>query len=203
MKKTIIIISSFLLLSCTNKVEDMLIEFQKNNILASGLAIDFKKLNTKLISSEKVQDITNADSLAIIQNLAEENLQVIYDRFETKNLDSINNRHIKLKKTIKIIGELAETFKKSDPYSKLHMKYKRDFESGQSILKNSEILFNKKEEYNKLIAKFSENPTKILSYKYLVKYSFVNTFNNIDQEKTQYFFTNAENTKFVKSQKVE
>jgi hypothetical protein len=206
MKKIILLlIGTFLMVSCgKNKEEQMLYDYQQKNV--KSLNFDLDDLDFKIYKVEKVADITASDSLKILKEelagyLVENPKQSLIDTLSFKyvkdalneamtDYESITNNYQEAVISASIRGDLSSKYK----YEEERNKAIRDKVDVLSKIYRVEWLENY---YNLLAVK----PDSILSSKFTAKYSQNNPLlGNTKQTFEKTFYTNSEQTEFVKSE---
>ncbi len=207
-KVTLLLIGTILIVSCgKNKEEQMLYDFQQKN--AKVLNFDLDDLDFRIISIEKVADIKSSDSMKVLkQKLAEywmkKPKQTLIDTISFKYVKDVLDKLITQQDTLyKGYQELVmSAIRRGDISSEY--KYKRE---RKKIMK--EKLSNQKtlveiENLEKLYTQLAVNPDSIIASKFKAKYSQKNPLlGNAKQTFEKIFYTNSQQTEFVKSESVE
>lgn len=209
MKKiTLLLIGAIFVISCgKNKGEQMLYDYQQKNV--SALNFDLNDLDFKVQKIEKVKDITAADSIGNLkQELAEywtKNPEPsLVDTLSFEYVKNVLNESITQKDTLyKLYQEAVLTAIRIDDFShKLESKRKRD-EAMDEMFSYKETL-SEVEALEKYSDKLSKRPDSILSTKYTATYSLKNPMlGNTKQTFNKYFYTNANQTEFIKEEEIE
>lgn len=206
MKKIMLfLIGTFLMVSCgKSKEEQMLYDYQQKN--AKSLNFDLDDLDFKIDKVEKVADITTSDSLKILKEqlagyLVENPEQSLIDTLSFKyvkdalneamaDYESITKNYREAAISASIRGDLSSKYK----YREERNKAIRDEVEVRSKLSRVKWLEN----YYNLLA---VNPDSILTSKFTAKYSQNNPLlGNTKQTFEKTFYTNSEQTEFVKSE---
>lgn len=206
MKKIILLlIGTFLMVSCgKNKEEQMLYDYQQKN--AKSLNFDLDDLDFKIDKVEKVADITASDSLKILKEelagiLVENPKQSLIDTLSFKYVKDATNEAIADYESI--IKNYQEAVISASTRGDLLSKYKYEDERNKAIRDKVDVLsklFRVEwlENYYNLLA---VNPDSILTSKFTAKYSQNNPLlGNTKQTFEKTFYTNSEQTEFVKSE---
>ncbi len=210
MKKVtlLLIIETILIVSCgKNKEEQMLYDYQQKN--AKVLNFDLDDLDFKIISVEKVADIKSSDSMKVLKQklavyLKREPKQTLIDTLSFKHVKDILDKLITQQDTLykgyqKLVlsairrGDISSEYK----YKSERKKIMKEKLSNQKTLVEIENL-------EKLYTQLAVNPDSILASKFRVKYSQKNPLlGNAKQTFEKIFYTNSQQTEFVKSESVE
>jgi hypothetical protein len=208
MKKITILLMTILIYSCgNNKEEKMLYDYQQKNV--KSMNFDLKDLDYKVQKIEKVTDITSADSIKYLkQELAEfwtkNPAQSLVDTLSFHYVKNLLNEYITKQDTLqKLYQSAVLTAIRIDDYSyELESKRKRD-EAIDEMYNYKETLSS----IEKLEGRFNElskQPEAILSTKYKAVYSLKNPIlGNVKQTFEKYFYTNKEQTEFIKEESIE
>jgi len=206
MKKiTLLLIGTLLIVSCgKNKEEQMLYDYQQKN--AKSLNFDLEDLNFKIDKVEKVADIKASDSLKVLkEKLAEywtkNPEQSLIDTLSFEYVKDVLNKSITQQDTLyKSYQELVlSAIRRSDISSEYSYKRERDKAMDEKLSNQKTLIEIKSLEkyYNQL----ADKPDSILSTKFTAKYSQNNPLlNNTKQTFEKTFYTNSEQTEFVKSE---
>ena len=206
MKKfSLLLIGAIIMVSCgKNKGEQMLYDYQQKNV--SALNFDLKDLDFKIQKVERLGDITASDSMKLVKSEFAEhwtnNLeQSIIDTLSFEYVKNVLNTSIAQKDTLQNLYQEAVLLAiKIDDYSyELESKRKRD------------IAINEKYSYKELLSKIenletrynelSKNPETLLSTKYKASYSLKNPMlSNVKQTFNKVFYTNIDQTEFIKEE---
>lgn len=209
MKKiTLLLIGVTFMVSCgNNKEEQMLYDYQQKNVKA--LNFDLKDLEYNVQEIEKVTDITAADSIKHLkQELSEfwtkNPEQSLVDTLSFQYVKKVLNESITQQDTLyKLYQESVLTAIRIDDYSyELESKRKRD--DAMDEMFSYKKTLSEVESLEKYYNKLSEKPDSILSSKYKAIYSLKNPMlGNTKQTFDKIFYTNSEQTVFVKEEKLE
>ncbi|WP_026708969.1 hypothetical protein [Flavobacterium frigidarium] len=208
MKKiTLILLGCSFLMSCgKNNEEQMLYDYEQNNVKA--LNFDLKDLDFKIGNIDKVSDITAKDSLQFLKKelsnfWIKDAEQSLIDTLSFKYIKSVLTENISHQDTLqKLYQEAVLTAIRIDDYSyKYESEGKRD-KAIDEMFSNKETL-GKVEKIEKRYNELSKNPSSILSTKYKANYSVKNPLlGNAIQTFDKIFYTNIEQTKFIKEEAV-
>ncbi len=206
MKKiTLLLLIATLIVSCgKNKGEQMLYDYQQNNVKA--LNFDLADLDFEIKKVEKVNDIKASDSLKLLKKEFADYWkkgaeQSLVDTLSFKYVKSVLNEAITQKDTLyKLYQEGVLTAIRIDDFSyKLESKRKRDKAMDEMFSYKKTLL--EVETLEKYYNKLSEKPDSILSSKYKANYSLKNPMlGNTKQTFEKTFYTNASQTEFTKEE---
>lgn len=198
MKKTITIFTiAILLISCgKSKEEQMMYDFNKENYLKS-LDMNIDNSDFKIISIEKVKDITTKDSLDILQPY-----------FEAKQKEKLSQ----LDETLRLYKQSLETSKKGletakyPEYKELYAK--RVSRDENDIRKTDSIITIYKNDCKGTflektyadIQNYKSNPNTVLTTQYKGTYEIKAPAGIMTY--TYNYYTNREGTEFVESEKI-
>ena len=206
MKKiTLLLLVATLIVSCgKNKGEQMLYDYQQNNVKA--LNFDIEDLNFEIKKVEKVNDIKASDSLKILKKefadyWKKDAEQSLVDTLSFKYVKSVLNETITQKDTLyKLYQESVLTAIRIDDFSyKIESKRKRDKAMDEMFSYKKTLL--EVETLEKYYNKLSEKPDSILSSKYKANYSLKNPMlGNTKQTFEKIYYTNASQTEFTKEE---
>ncbi|WP_373496782.1 hypothetical protein [Aquiflexum sp.] len=208
MKKITLLLMTVLIYSCgNNKEEQMLYDYQQKNV--KSMNFDLKDLDYKVQEIEKVTDITAADSLKHLKyELAEfwkkNPEQSLVDTLSFQYVKNVLNESITQQDTLyKLYQESVLTAIRIDDYSyELESKRKRD--DAMDEMFSYKKTLSDVESLEKYFNKLSEKPDSILSSKYKAIYSLKNPMlGNTKQTFDKIFYTNSEQTAFVKEETTE
>jgi hypothetical protein len=209
MKKiTLLLIGTFLIVSCgKNKEEQMLYDYQQKN--AKSLNFELEDLDFKIDKVEKVADIKASDSLKVLkEKLAEfwskNPEQSLIDTLSFNYVKDVLNKSITQQDTLsKSYQELVlSAIRRNDISSEYSYKRERD-KAMDEKLSNQKTLVEIKslEKYYNMLA---NKPDSILSSKFTAKYSQNNPLlGNTKQTFEKTFYTNSKQTEFMKSESTE
>ncbi|PZW37629.1 hypothetical protein LX95_02865 [Mesonia algae] len=204
-KITLLLIGVTFLVSCgNNKEEQMLYDYQQKN--AKSLNFDLEDLNFEIDKVEKVADIKASDSLKV--------LKVKLAEYWTKNpeqslIDTLNFEYVKnvLNKSITQQDTLYKSYqelvlsaiRRNDISSQYRYKRERDNAMDEKLSNQKTLIeIESLEEYYNQLA---DKPDSILSTKFTAKYSQNNPLlGNTKQTFEKTFYTNSEQTEFVKTE---
>jgi hypothetical protein len=204
-KVTLLLLIATLIVSCgKNKSEQMLYDYQQNNVKA--LNFDLADLDFEIKKVEKINDITASDSLKLLKK---EFADYWKKDAEQSLVDTLSFKYVKsvLKETITQQDTLYKLYQKSvltairiDDYSyELESKRKRDKAMDEMFSYKKTLL--EVETLEKYYNKLSEKPDSILSSKYKANYSLKNPMlGNTKQTFEKIFYTNASQTEFIKEE---
>jgi hypothetical protein len=204
---TLLLIMTALFVSCgKNKGEQMLYDYQQNNVKA--LNFDLSDLDFEIKSVEKVKDITAKDSLGELkkefaQYWKKEAEQSLVDTLSFKYVKSVLNQTITQKDTLyKLYQEAVLTAIRIDDFSyELESKRKRD--DAMDEMFSYKKTLGEVETIEKYYNKLAEKPDSILSTKYKANYSLKNPMlGNTKQTFEKFFYTNSLQTEFIKEEKI-
>ena len=206
MKKiTLLLIGAILITSCgRNKEEQMLYDYQQKN--AKALNFDLEDLNFEIKKIEKISDIKASDSLKFLKTeLAEYWMknpeQSLIDTLSFKYVKDVLNKSITQNDTLyKSYQELVlSSIRRSSISSEYKYKRERDKALDNKLSNQKSLL--KIESLEKYYNQLSEKPDSILSSKFNANYSQNNpVLGNTKQTFEKIFYTNSEQTEFVKSE---
>lgn len=207
MKIITLLFLAILLYSCGNsKEEQMLYDYQQENV--KSMNFDLKDLDYDVQKIKKVGDITAQDSMKLIkQELAEywekNPDQNLVDTLTFQYVKSVLDTNIALQDTLyKVYQQSVITGIKYDNYSleyESERKRNKAIEKMKSYQKTLLAVKELEEQYNQ----FEKDPTSILAVKYKANYSYNNpVLGNAKQTFEKYFYTNREQTKFIKHEDV-
>jgi PBP1b-binding outer membrane lipoprotein LpoB len=207
-KLTLLLLIATLIVSCgKNKGEQMLYDYQQNNVKA--LNFDLADLDFEIKKVEKINNITASDSLKHLKKefagyWTKDAEQSLVDTLSFKYVKSVLNETITQKDTLyKLYQESVLTAIRIDDYSyELESKRKRDKAMDEMFSYKKTLL--EVETLEKYYNKLAEKPDSILSSKYKANYSLKNPMlGNTKQTFEKEFYTDATQTKFVKEEEIE
>jgi len=202
---TLLLIMTALFVSCgKNKGEQMLYDYQQNNVKA--LNFDLADLDFEIKSVEKVKDITAKDSLGELkkefaQYWEKDAEQSLVDTLSFKYVKSVLNETITQKDTLyKLYQEAVLTAIRIDDFSyELDSKRKRD--DAMDEMFSYKKTLSEVETIEKYYNKLAQKPDSILSTKYKANYSLKNPMlGNTKQTFEKIFYTNSLQTEFIKEE---
>lgn len=206
MKKiTLLLIGTLLIVSCVkNKEEQMLYDYQQKN--AKSLNFDLEDLNFEIDKVEKIADIKASDSLKVLkEKLAEywrkNPEQSLIDTLSFEYVKDVLNKSIALQDTLyESYHELVlSAIRRSDILSKYRYTRERDKAMDEMVSYNKTL--SEVETLENYYNKLADKPDSILSTKFIAKYSQNNPLlGNTKQTFEKTFYTNSEQTEFVKSE---
>lgn len=208
MKKITLLIATIFIVSCgKDNAEKMLYDYQQKNVKA--LNFDLEDLDFKVQNIEKISDITTADSTKFLrQELAEywtsNPQQSLMDTLSFEHVKNVLNRSIAHNDTLyKIYQESVLLAIKINDFSyELESKRNRD-EALEEMFTHKNTLAEV-ESLERYFNEISKKPDSILSSKYKAVYSLKNPLlGNTKQTFDKIFFTNANQTQFVKEESTE
>lgn len=200
------IVAIFLVSCGKDKAEQMLYDYQQKKV--KELNFDLDDLDFKIKKIEKIADITSTDSAKHLkQELAEywttNPKQSLVDTLSFERVKRVLNESISDKDTLyKLYQELVLTAIRLGKYS-LEVKYKRERDEAL------EEMFTQKETLAEIVAlekyynEIQKQPDSILTTKYKAVYSLKNPMlSNVKQTFDKIFFTNANQTKFIREEAI-
>jgi len=192
-----------------NKAEQMLYDYQSENAKAINFALE--DLDFQIEKIEKVGDVTASDSITYYkQQLAE---------YWTGNAtsaeaiaDTLSFEYVKgaLESAIATQGNLFESYQEVLIQISGMGRYssEREYERKRNKASDEKISFQKTLSKIRILEayydSFAHNPDSVLSAKYEANYSSINPLlNNAKQTYNKVFYTDAEQTKFVKEESLQ
>jgi len=211
MKKTITILMLVLLsISCKNKAEQMLFDYQQKNV--SSLNFDLDDLDFKINKIEKIADITAQDSM----KLSKVKLAQYWTKEPSESvIDTISFAHMKVafrdiitqrEKLLDVYKKAYEESLKWDDWKgySLQQEYSEGRMNTAKDLNQDNIMLSEIISLEAYYSKLAENPDSVLSSKYKANYSVKNPMlGNTKQTFNKIFYTNATQTEFIKEEIVE
>lgn len=206
MKKIVVLLlgAAFLVSCGRNKEEQMLYDYQQENVKAMNFNLDDLEFDIENI--EKVADITAADSAKEVKHefavyWKNNPDPKLVDTLRFEYVKQVLNEAMKQQDTLqKLYQEAVLTAIRIDDYSyELESKQKRDkaMDEYYSYKKTLITIEGLEKRYTALTKK----PDSVLSVKYAATYSLKNPMlGNTKQTFNKVFYTNAAQTKFVKEE---
>lgn len=200
--KKITLLTAFLitLISCGYSPEEQMLFDYLNNASMKTLKVNINDLDFKIISLEKVKDISASDSLEIVQKYFDEKKNKKIGQFE----DEIKRDEIRIAKN----EELIRSINVNDVTKTVQEWVDKDKVNIERNQKNIE-LYNGDckgtflEPVLVKINNYKSEPNKILSVKYKANYSMNNPLMKVKQTFNKYYYSNSENTIFIKEEEIE
>jgi hypothetical protein len=188
MKKiTLLLIATTLILSCTkNKEEQILYEYQKQKL--ANINFNINDLDFNIESLTKINEIKSKDSMAFFKNKL-----ITYYKTSDKEKETITFDYV-IKQLDTLINSYQELILLRAKAGNSYLNYE-DKESRNKFIEEKVHVESWKAQYNE----YNKNPELILSTKYQAKYTILNPLmGNAKQTFEKYFYTNANQTKFIK-----
>lgn len=205
-----VLIITLILTACgKNKAEQMLYDYQTENAKAMNFAIE--DLDFEIEKIEEIGDVVASDSASYYkQQLAE---YWVGDPAKAEAIaDTISFEYVKgtLENAIAHQDTLTNLYQEAlldvvgtGSYS-LEREYERNRDKASDEKLSLQNTLNKINVLEIYYDSFSQKPDSVLSVKYEAIYSSVNPLlNNAKQTYNKVFYTNAEQTKFVKSESLQ
>jgi hypothetical protein len=204
---TVLLFIATLIVSCgKNKGEQMLYDYQQNNVKA--LNFDLADLDFEIKKVEKITDITASDSLKILKKEFAEYWkkgaeQSLVDTLSFKYVKNVLNETITQQDTLyKLYQRSVLTAIRTDNFSyELESKRKRD--KAMDEMFSYKKTLSEVETLEKYYNKLAKKPDAILSSKYKANYSLKNPMlGNTKQTFEKEYYTNSSQTEFIKEENI-
>jgi hypothetical protein len=209
MEKYILIsLISLTLFSCGNSPEEqMLYDYQQKNV--GALNFDLDDLEFKIISIEKVGDVTASDSMKFFKKeLAEiwetDPQQSLIDTLSFHHvIEALNSGIRSYERLTELNQELVLSAIRLDDYIG-RIKYASARDEAIRDATGFKITLSKVEALEEYYNRLAINPDSVLSVKYRANYALRNpVLGNARQIFDTVFFTNQSQTRFIKEEAVE
>lgn len=197
MKKVLLVVGlAAVVVSCTKaKGEELLYNYQKESVKA-GLNMDLEDLEFEIIEVKEAGTVTARDSAQMYkeklikfwfgEDIVKEEADTLSYTFVVSQMDTMQKN---IQRIIELNIEMDQSYE--------NYEYKRKAEEAKE--NQLEVL-----SWMEHDQKYSKNLDSVLSYKYLATYSINNPMlNNNKQTFDKYFYSNPEQTKFIKEEMVD